>query len=128
MDPFKNNELLTIGTFLPLVGVVIMMFISAAEEQLHKMIAIVTAGATLVVGIITLLQYDYDASGQLQFVVNEEWISVINSNYNIGLDGISLPLYFLSMVVTFLVALYTYDNMPDAGSPKMRPEGDECRC
>ena len=119
MDPFKNNELLTIGTFLPLVGVVIMMFISAAEEQLHKMIAIVTAGATLVVGIITLIQFDYDASGQLQFVVNEEWISVINSNYNIGLDGISLPLYFLSMVVTFLVAIYSYDNMPDAGNPKM---------
>jgi NADH-quinone oxidoreductase subunit M len=119
MDPFKNNELLTIGTFLPLVGVVLMMFVSAAEEQLHKLIAIVTAGATLVVGIITLVQFDYDASGQLQFVVNEEWIKVINSNYILGLDGISLPLYILSMAVTFFVAIYTWDNMPEAGNPKM---------
>ena len=50
--------------------------------------------------------------------MNEEWISVIKSGFTIGLDGISLPLYFLSMCVTFLVVIYTYDNMPDAGNAK----------
>jgi NADH-quinone oxidoreductase subunit M len=29
-----------------------------------------------------------------------------------------LPLYLLSMVITFLVMIYTWDNMPDAGNPK----------
>ena len=41
-----------------------------------------------------------------------------SSGYTIGLDGISLPLYFLSMAVTFLVMIYSWDNMPDAGNPK----------
>jgi hypothetical protein len=47
-----DNWLLTVGTFLPLVGVLIMMFIPASEETTHKQIAVVTAGATLAVGIL----------------------------------------------------------------------------
>ena len=56
--------------------------------------------------------------GTMSFLVDAEWIPVINSNYTVGLDGISLPLYILSMAVTFLVMIYTWDNMPDAGNPK----------
>ena len=113
-----DNWLLTVGTFLPLVGVLAMMFTPGSEERLQKQIAIVTAGATVLVGIYTLIQFDYGQAEKLQFAVNEPWINVIKSNYTIGLDGISLPLYFLSMVVTFLVAIYTYDSMPDVGNPK----------
>jgi NADH-quinone oxidoreductase subunit M len=114
----NDNWLLTVGTFLPLVGVLLMMFTPGAEERLQKQIAIVTAGVTVLVGIYTLIQFDYGQAEKLQFAVDETWISVIKSNYTIGLDGISLPLYFLSMVVTFLVAIYTWDNMPDIGNPK----------
>ena len=115
---YADNWILIVGTFLPLVGVAIMMFVPAAEEALHKQIAIVTSGATLAVGIYTLIKFDYGNSAAQQFAVNEEWISVIKSGFTIGLDGISLPLYFLSMCVTFLVVIYTYDNMPDAGNAK----------
>jgi NADH-quinone oxidoreductase subunit M len=115
---YSNNALLTIGTFLPLVGVLIMMFIPGSDERSHKQIAIVTSGATLAVGIYTLIQFDYGNSATLQFAVNEPWIDVIKSNYIIGLDGISLPLYILSMAVTFLVTIYTWNNVPEAGNPK----------
>jgi NADH-quinone oxidoreductase subunit M len=115
---YADNWILIVGTFLPLLGVAIMMFVPAAEEALHKQIAIVTSGATLAVGVWTLIKFDYDNSAAQQFAVNEEWISVIKSGFTIGLDGISLPLYFLSMCVTFLVIIYTYDNMPEAGNPK----------
>ena len=49
-----QNWLLTVGTFLPLVGVLVMMFWPKDDESTHKGIGIVTAGATLVVGIVTL--------------------------------------------------------------------------
>jgi NADH-quinone oxidoreductase subunit M len=114
----NDNWLLSVGTFLPLVGVLIMMFIPGSEERLHKQLAIITAGATLLVGIFTLVRFDYDQSEKLQFFVDETWISVIRSDYAIGLDGISLPLYILSMAVTFLVIIYTWNNMPEAGNPK----------
>ncbi|MEO1059052.1 MAG: hypothetical protein AAFY28_19255 [Actinomycetota bacterium] len=98
-----QNWLLSVGVFLPLVGVLVMMFIPRDDEATHKAIGIVTAGATLVIGIITLFAFDYDQADKLQFFVDAEWIPVINSNYTIGLDGISLPLYILSMAVTFQV-------------------------
>ena len=114
----NDNWLLTLGTFFPLVGVLAMMFLPGNEERLHKQIAIAISGITVLIGIYTLIQFDYGQSEKLQFFVDETWISVIKSNYTIGLDGISLPLYFLSMVVTFLVVVYTWDNVPDAGNPK----------
>ena len=114
-----DNWLLTVGTFLPLVGVLLMMFVPSSDETTHKQIAVTTAGLTMLVGIYTLVRFDYSAAESLQFHVDTRWIDVIGAGYTIGLDGISLPLYFLSMVVTFLVAIYTWDNMPDAGNPKM---------
>jgi NADH-quinone oxidoreductase subunit M len=119
MNTITNDTwILSVGTFLPLVGVLLMLFIPGGEERTHKQIGIVTSAATLAVGVLTLLRFDFDQSDKLQFFVDSEWISVISSNYTIGLDGISLPLYFLSMAVTFLVMIYTWDNMPDAGNPK----------
>jgi len=113
-----QNWLLSVGTFLPLAGVLIMLFVPAAEEQLVKLVALVTAGATLGVGVFTLTQFDYDRADSLQFFGSWEWIPVIKSEYTIGLDGISLPLYFLSMVVTFLVMIYSWDHIPSPGNPK----------
>ncbi len=114
----EQNWVLTVGTFLPMAGVLVMLLIPKAEELLHKQVALVTALATLVVGVYTLIKFDYDQSQNLQFYVDTEWISVINSGYTIGLDGISLPLYFLSMVITVLVMIYSWDHIPSPGNPK----------
>jgi NADH-quinone oxidoreductase subunit M len=54
----------------------------------------------------------------MQFVAQHEWISVIKSSYFIGIDGISLPLYLLSMVITVLVMIYSWDHVPSPGNPK----------
>ncbi|MFV0306169.1 MAG: NuoM family protein [Desertimonas sp.] len=113
-----QNWLLTAGTFAPIVGVLVMLFIPRDEEQTHKQIALVTAAATFALHIYTITQFDFDRSGALQFFVNAEWIEAIRSNYAIGLDGISLPLYVLSSFITLLVIIYTWDNMPEAGNPK----------
>ena len=113
-----QNWLLSVGVFLPLLGVLVMLFIPRGEEALVKTVGIVTAGATLAIGIYTLFAFNYGESQNLQFFVDAEWIPVIKAGYTIGLDGISLPLYFLSMAVTFLVMIYSWDNMPEAGNPK----------
>jgi NADH-quinone oxidoreductase subunit M len=113
-----QNWILSVGTFLPLAGVLVMLLIPKREELLLKQVALLTAAATVGVGIATLALFDYDQSEKLQFFANTEWISVINSGYTIGLDGISLPLYFLSMVITLLVMIYSWDHIPAPGNPK----------
>jgi NADH-quinone oxidoreductase subunit M len=119
MEVISNqNWALTVGTFLPLVGVLIMLFIPKAEEALIKSVAIVTAIATLAVGIYTMTQFDFGNAGAMQFVAQHDWISVIKSSYYIGIDGISLPLYLLSMIITVLVMIYSWDHVPSPGNPK----------
>ncbi len=113
-----QNWVLSVGTFLPLAGVLVMLLIPKQHETLHKEIALTTALATLGVFIYTLVQFDYDQSEKLQFVADAEWIKVINSRYLIGLDGISLPLYILSAVITVLVMIYSWDHVPSPGNPK----------
>ncbi|MFT3851534.1 MAG: NADH-quinone oxidoreductase subunit M [Ilumatobacteraceae bacterium] len=113
-----NNWILSVGTFLPLVGVLIMLFIPKREEALVKQIGILTAAVTLAVGIVTLALFDYGKADVQQFSVATSWIKPIKATYTIGLDGISLPLYILSMVITLLVMIYSWNHIPEPGNPK----------
>lgn len=112
------NWVLSVGTFLPLVGVLLLLGVPKANEQMIKMVALLTSIATLAVGIFTLTKFDFDKAGSMQFVAEHEWIPLIKSSYLIGLDGISLPLYILSMVITLLVVIYSLNHVPDPGNPK----------
>jgi NADH-quinone oxidoreductase subunit M len=113
-----QNWLLSVGTFLPLAGALLIMFTGRDDEQTPKIIGIITMMLTTAIGIVTLTQFDYDQAEKMQFFVDVEWIPLINADYAVGVDGISLPLYFLSMVITLLVMIYSWDNMPDAGNSK----------
>ncbi len=113
-----NNWVLSVGTFLPILGVVVMMLMPKAQDQAVKFVALVTSIATLAVGIFTAMNFDFDQAEKMQFVAETKWISVIKSSYLIGVDGISLPLYLLSMVITLLVVIYSLDHLPNPGKPK----------
>ncbi len=119
MEMFRDaNWVLSVGTFLPLVGVVLLLGVPKANEQMVKMVALLTSIATLAVGIFTLTKFNFDKAGSMQFVAEHQWIPLIKSSYLIGLDGISLPLYILSMVITLLVVIYSLNHVPDPGNPK----------
>ncbi len=118
-DVLQNQQwLLSLGTFLPLAGVLVMLFIPKSDEVMVKGVAVFTAAATLAVGIFTMTQFDYGKAGSLQFFTTNSWIKPISATYTIGLDGISLPLYILSMVITLLVMIYSWDHVPSPGNPK----------
>jgi len=113
-----HNWMLSVGTFLPLLGVLLLLVVPKANEQLIKKVALFTSIATLAVGVWTLFRFDFGNAGTMQFVDEKTWIPLIKSSYYIGLDGISLPLYFLSMVITLLVVIYSLDHIPSPGNPK----------
>jgi NADH-quinone oxidoreductase subunit M len=117
MDSFEEWAL-TLAVFLPLVGAALMMLIPRESEGSLKLTALVTTLATFAVGIYLLVDFDYDRSDQLQFVADEKWIDVINSRYIVGIDGISLPLIVLSMFITVLCVIYSWDHFPEPHNPK----------
>ena len=113
-----HNELLSLGIFLPLAGVIVMMFVPKRYELEHKAIALITAVVTLAIGIVSVAKFDFNQSKDLQFYVSRQWIPVIKSRYIVGLDGLGLPLYVLSMVIIVLVMIYSWNHIPSPGNPK----------
>jgi NADH-quinone oxidoreductase subunit M len=104
--------------FLPLVGVALMMVIPKSEETLHKVIALGTSLVVFAIGMALLVDFDYDANQDLQFVQDQSWIDVINSRYIVGVDGISLPLLALTVFIVPLVIIYSWDHFPEPHNPK----------
>jgi NADH-quinone oxidoreductase subunit M len=109
---------LSLAVFVPMVGVVAMMLIPRTQETALKATALLTTAATAGVGVYLLFAFDYGDSQALQFEVDKSWIEVINSRYHIGLDGISLPLLALSMLITMLCVVYSWDHFPEPRNAK----------
>ncbi len=118
MTDFLNDWGLILVTFLPLAGALVSLLLPAAEEQAHKRVALLSSLAALAVGVLLLADFDYGSAGVLQYVVDVSWIDVINSRFILGLDGISLPLMALTLVVVPLCVVYSWDHMPEPGNPK----------
>src|SRR6476661_8085025 len=110
--------MLTVAVFLPIVGAAVLAFIPRQREEMLKAVALLVTAATTIVGISLLFGFDYGDAGHLQYQVNHGWIDVINSRYHIGIDGISLPLLLLSMVITVLCVIYSWDHFPEPHNPK----------
>jgi len=109
--------ILSLIVFVPAVGALVMMVIPRAQEELHKIVALLASGVSLGLVVYLLTQYDFDAGG-LQYVVDKSWIDVINSRYIMGVDGLSLPLLALSAAVVPLCIIYSWNHVPDPGNPK----------
>jgi NADH-quinone oxidoreductase subunit M len=118
MTEFLDDWGLTLAIFLPLAGAALMALIPKAEEQLHKLVALLTTVAVAVVGVLLVAEFDFGRSGELQFVVDRSWIDVINSRYILGLDGISMPLMLLTMLIVPLCIIYSWNHFPEPHNPK----------
>jgi NADH-quinone oxidoreductase subunit M len=118
MTEFLDSWGITLMVFTPLVGALIMMVLPERDEESHKLIALVTTIATAGIGALLLLEFDYGRSQDLQFVVDRPWINVIDARYIVGIDGISLPLVAMTLLITPLVVIYSWNHIPEPGNAK----------
>jgi NADH-quinone oxidoreductase subunit M len=115
---FLNDWGITLAVFLPLVGAAIVMLIPKREEEWIKGVSLLTSLATAGVGIAMLSKFSVDRAGELQFLQDREWINVINSRYIVGIDGISMPMILLTMLVVPLCIIYSWNHFPEPHNPK----------
>src|SRR5918996_5455174 len=118
-----NNEFLTdwgltLMVFLPAAGALLMLLVPRAEERAHKWLALVFSVAAAGVGVAVLADFDYDRTGTLQFVVDHRWIDVISSRYVLGIDGLSVPLVALTLLIVPLCVIYSWNHFPEPRNPK----------
>ncbi len=95
----SSYPLLTITTFLPLLGAVLILIVGGGQRA--RWIGLVTTLATLAVSVPLFRNFDKDSSA-LQFVESAEWIPSWNITYGMGVDGISLPFIILAALLTVL--------------------------
>ncbi len=126
------NNVLSIMTFLPLAGMALVMIIPSSQEKLIKWVALVATALTLLVSCQAYGEFidlpteqqqidyrpvatPYAGSYDFQPPLGERrpWIEQAGIYYEMGVDGLSLPLILLTTILMLLVVIYSWDTIKD---------------
>ena len=107
-----TDHLLSLMTFFPLVGMLVILFLPREADRLIKTVTLIV---TLIVFVISLpLAFDdvFLNSSAMQYTEFVNWISVgqyFQMNYYVGIDGISLWLVMLTTFIMPIAILSTWN-------------------
>jgi NAD(P)H-quinone oxidoreductase subunit 4 len=97
--------------WLPVLGAILIGVVPGFSRS----IALIVSGLTLVVSIAITGTFNYQDAG-LQFVEHFTWIEPLGLDYQLGIDGLSLPLVILN---TLLVLLSVQATSKDIERPRL---------
>jgi NADH-quinone oxidoreductase subunit M len=98
---------------VPIVGAVVVQALPRrANAAAPKQIALGVSLLTLVLGLVMTTAYTSD--GGMQFTEQHAWIKSFGAHYAVGVDGIGLTLVLLTLILTPVVLLASW-NDGDAG-------------
>ena len=107
------HSVLSLLIWLPVVGMIPVLCYSAPEKaNTARWIALSVALLSLVLCGVMIAHFDVNA-GNMQFVEWAPWIPVINVQYHLGVDGISMPLVVLTCFTTLIIVLASWTMVHD---------------
>jgi len=92
------SHFLSLITFVPLLGALIILFINRECLETLRWVTLVTMLTDFVLSLFIYFGFD-PSVGSMQFVENYPWVKEWGISYKLGVDGISL---FLVLLTTFL--------------------------
>lgn len=102
------NWLLTILTFLPLVGVLAILFVKESEDGSNrdtiKWIAIAASAVTFAMSLFVLFRFDA-TNPALQLIDRADWIPSWGISYFMGVDGLSILMVLLTTFISLLATI-----------------------
>ena len=101
-----NFPLLSLIIVIPLLGAVLAG--SIRNNDISKQIAFFIALFTLLLTIFALLLFDADKS-DFQLVERYPWIPILNIEYLVGVDGISVLFLPMTAIVTIITMLASWN-------------------
>ncbi len=99
-------DILSLSIFLPIIGVLFILFLK--NERLIKASSLLFSIFPLVGSVLLFLSFN-KTSPQFQFVVNIPWIPLWKISYHVGLDGMSLPLFILTAILSPISILVSFN-------------------
>ena len=115
-DRIETWPLLTIITFLPMIGVLFLLMIRGDDEMVARNarhVALWVSGFTFIISLALVFGFDATASGY-QFEEFRDWLPGTGISYHLGVDGISMPFILLSTLLTPLSILASWKRSPIA--------------
>jgi NADH-quinone oxidoreductase subunit M len=103
-------SLLSLATFLPLVGAIFIFFIRGEPDVVARnarSVALWTSLATFVLTIMIWAAFDPSQPG-FQLVEKSPWLPGLDINYHMGIDGISLWFVPLSALLTLVCVVFSW--------------------
>ena len=107
------KNLLSLVTFLPLVGAAFILVIRGDEQTVARNArhtALWTSLFTFALSILLWTGFDTSLAG-FQFVEKKEWIAGLGIDYHMGVDGISVFFVLLSTFLTPLCVLASWESI-----------------
>jgi NADH-quinone oxidoreductase subunit M len=92
--------LLSIITWMPFIGAVLIMFGARHNPFLVRLIAVVTTGISLLLSLRIFWLYDREAAGY-QFYEELPLVPPLGITYQLGVDGMSLLMVLLTSIIIF---------------------------
>lgn len=103
---------LTVLTFLPSVGALIMLLFVRKRPNAFKATALVTALATMALAIYMMTQFQ-TGTAEFQFQENFRWIESFGINFHFGVDGIAMLLILLTSFLSVIAILGSWNYVKD---------------
>ena len=107
MDAILNN-LLILTIFSPVVASLFIFVMPDDAKNTIRRLALIFSLVPLVLGLVMWFNYDRVDAG-LQFETILPWFPSIGSSFHIGIDGISLAMVLLTVILTPLAILASYE-------------------
>ncbi len=98
--------LLSLVTFMPILGALLLLLIPATQERTIKMVAIATGVLTFALSLVVLSRFD-SSTYKFQLMELVEWIPSLGINYRMGVDGISIWLVILTALLSVIALGYS---------------------
>lgn len=103
-----NLPILSLTIISPLLGILVILLLPKRKEKEIKSVSLLIVSFVFLLSLFILTNFDYH-NLKLQFVEKYTWIKSAGINYHLGLDGISLPIFFLTALITLLCVIYSWN-------------------
>ena len=105
-----NSAILTVVTFIPLVGAILLLFFPRRDREIRGF-ALLVSIVDFIVSLHLPWHFGSGQGGGFQFELNVPWISSPNIHYHLGVDGISMWLVLLTTFLTPLCVLISWKSV-----------------
>ena len=107
--------LVSITLFLPLLGAVLLVALPNASPRVAHAVGVVTSGLALL-GAVGMWARGVPSGAGFSQVEEVPWMPSLGAAYRVGIDGISLPLVLLTVVLFFLSFVFS-TNVAERARP-----------